>query len=228
MPFLAVLALLTMSPDDIMARTIAATRTDTAAWHARITLLKHRTIEKDSEPKTTWDFLVYGANGRTTEQLKRRDGVPTPDEPAQPVGVDILRIITERAACYTFAFAKVRTGAHNGRPVYILTFTPRTSSCSFNGDEERIAMLTAGTVWVDRERFCIWKLEGELSKPITKRIIFTVGSISSCSIEFEQIAIGELVIPSRLTTVVEYGSILKKKTVERRTVTYDMPALKDP
>lgn len=229
MPLLAALALLTLTPDDIMTRTIAATRQDTAAWHERITLLKHRTIEKTGEPKTAWDFLVYGVDGHTVEQLKRRDGVSLPNEPAEPVVVDILRIITERATCYTFAFAKARTGIANGRPVYILTFTPRATLCSFNGDEEHIAILTAGTVWIDRERFCIWKLEGKLSKPITKKFIVSLGSISFCSIEFEQTIVGELVIPLRLKTVATYGFFLKKiKTVEQRIVTYDTPAPRAP
>ena len=229
MLLLAALAFVTMTPDAIMTRTVAATRQDTAAWHARITMLKHVTVTKNEKPDRNDVFLLYGSDELTIEQLRRHDDAVVSDALPQPVNVEIPRIITERAACYTFSFAKPATDTLNGRPVYVLAFTPRASACHVDdGDEERVALLTAGTVWIDQERFCIWKLEGHLSKPIVKRFIVTLGSIYACDISFEQTAVGNLIVPFHLQTFVQYESITKGKQNERRVIVYDTPAPRAP
>jgi hypothetical protein len=229
MLLIATLALAAMTSDDIMERAIAATRTDTAAWHARITLLKHTVITKNEKPDGERTFLLFGADENTLEQLRRHGDTTISDALPQQVNIEIPRIITERAACYVFSFAKPATNTLNGRAVYVLAFTPRVSACHVDdGDEERIALLTAGTVWIDQERFCIWKLEGHLSKPIVKRFIVTLGSIYACDVAFEQTAVGDLIVPSHLQTFVQYESITKGKQNERRVIVYDTPAPRAP
>ncbi len=224
---LAALVALTLSPDDIMTRTISATRQDTALWHEQITLLKHRTIEKTGGPKIAEDLLLFGSNGRTSEQLKMRNEKPVKDAQPNIVGFEIPRIITERAACYTFAFAHPHEVLLDGRPVYALTFTPRSPACRSNGDEEHIALLTGGTIWIDQERFFIRRLEGVLSVSIAKAPL-GVCSISSCITKFEQKMHGELAIPSFMQTIAQYGCVFQKKTTETRTVIYDTPAPRAP
>jgi hypothetical protein len=224
MPFLAICALAALTPDSIMARTIEATRVDTHAWHERITLQKHQTIAKQPGETVQDELLLFGESGYTFEWRKQHNGIAVNESP-QLVNVEISRLITEQASCFTFTFADPGVGMHHGRPVYVLTFAPRSPACESDSDEEHIAFLTKGTVRIDQERFCIWQVRGELSQSISKKIICV---ISSCAIEFEQTTHDDLVIPLRLESIVEWSCLFKGKTRERRTNLYDTPAPKVP
>ena len=200
-----------------MGHVIEKARQNEVAKRAHLTFFKHVVFENmETQPPTiikTETYRIVGNNGRSLEQLIRRNGIPITTAPLSPGTFDFGEALATR---YTFTLQGEEI--INERAYFRIIFEPkepRERLPTHTREDEGINRMT-GVVLVDMEDFTVWKVEGRVDESFRKAGIF---KLNHFELTFEQERKFDIMVPKTMIIVLNY-STLGFETHERRTYTY--------
>jgi hypothetical protein len=183
------------------------------AWikHARTWDIKDAASPKLSKDE---EFRVWRTTDGSRQILIRQNGAPAAGTP-KPPDTELGTLEPDR---YAYRWNITPEQQMDGRPCWVLDFSPLNPLPKADGIKEDIALQLTGTIWIDRERLFVRRVEAHLNAPFRRRLAGIL-SVSDARATLTNQDIDGRIIPGH-TEMSVWSSFLGVTSVQRTEFDY--------
>lgn len=165
-------------------------------------------LEKDEE------FMVWRTPGGVRQMLIRKNGKPTSGK-IKPPDTELSTLEPDR---YEYRWNTLPEQEFDGHPCWVLDFSPLNPLPQTGSIQEEIALRLTGTIWIDRERLFVRRVEGKLSAPFRKKLFGALHISDARAVLLNRI-LDDRIVPDRAEMTV-YHSLVGVGSVVRTEFDY--------